>query len=122
MSAASTAVLVFNVTLALGHVLWKQGPIHGLLHNQPVRLVLTGSHAAVLGNALKAHLPTITWEPRPMTVTLVFVISVVLSLALVQPLVDVLNTAFNRGYEVRVRYKKKGSGVLDDELIFELQP
>jgi len=121
-NAGAIAYIVFQITLAIGQHAWKHHPINCVMQNKPVRLVITGSHAAALGNALKIHLPSITLEFCPITVAVVLILLTVLSMGAVQPLVDVLNVALGRGYEARVRYKKKGPGAGDDELIFELVP
>lgn len=121
-TATSVPFMVFQITLALGQLMWKQSAVNCLLQNKPVKIVISGSNAAALGQALKLQWPSITWEFCPVSVIVVVILLTVLNMAVGQPLVDVLNTAFNRGYQVRVRYKRHGTGAMDDELIFEMLP
>lgn len=120
-TATDVAVVVFKISLGLGQYVWKQNAVNCLLQNRSVRLVLSGSHAVAVGNALKVPLPSITWEHTTMSAALVFVIAI-MTIVTTQGLVDVLNVAFGRGYQVNVRWKRKGPGAVDDELIFELLP
>jgi hypothetical protein len=120
-TATDVAVVTFKISLGLGQLMWKQNAVNCVLQNRPFRLVLSGSHAVAVGDALKVPLPSITWKHTQMSATLVIVIAIMTVLT-TQGLVDVLNVAFGRGYHVNVRWKRKGPGAVDDELIFELIP
>jgi hypothetical protein len=113
--------MVFQIALVAGQIAWKISVINLLMQNKPVVLELGGYPAAVIANALKVPLPKIATERQKMTAVMVFVIAVI-TIVLVQPLVDVLNKAFSRNYKVWVRHRKRGAGIQDDGLTFELIP
>lgn len=118
---SSLPAQVFTISLAIGAVMWKQSAINCLLQNKRITIVLTGSHAAAVGNALKVQLPGIKVEAVELSFGSAMLIGV-LGMVLVQPLLDVLNVAFSRNYQVKVRWKARGPGVMDDECIFEMVP
>ena len=118
---SNSIILVFKISFAFGQLAWKQSVINCLMQNKACKLELSGSHAAAVGNALKIPFPKITVEATQITNIAVIVVTLA-TLVYVQPLLDVLNTATNRGYTAKVRWKRKGAGVQDDVFILELVP
>jgi len=112
---------VYTVALVAGALGWKMLVIGDLMANREVKLMVLGGPAKVVAFALKMHLPQIGTQQQTMFSWMVFALSVI-TVVVVQPLVDVLNFAFSRGYTVKVRYRTHGSGVQDDELTFSLVP